>query len=164
MLINLYTAAFQLINVAVLFYFLKRFFYKPVGEFLKKRREDLKARFTEAEEQREEARKLYEEYRSRMENAREEARAVIQQARDEAAALRTDMLERAKMEASDLIARAREEIEAQKSRALSEIRAKAADLSVMLASSILKETLSPEEHHLIINRVIERMDDREWLQ
>ncbi|AYO31786.1 MAG: F-type H+-transporting ATPase subunit b [Thermoanaerobacteraceae bacterium] len=164
MLVNVYTMIFQLINVFILFYFLKRFLYKPLGDFLKKRREDLKSLFDEAERRKIEAEGLYKEYQAKIKNAHAEVRSIIEQAKQEAAALRQELIQKAKQEAESMTAQARGEIERQKSKAVSEVMEKAAELSVMIASKILEEKLSPEDHRKLIHRVIERMDERQWLQ
>jgi F-type H+-transporting ATPase subunit b len=91
-------------------------------------------------------------------------RSIIEQAKQEAAALRQELIQKAKQEAESMTAQARGEIERQKSKAVSEVMEKAAELSVMIASKILEEKLSPEDHRKLIHRVIERMDERQWLQ
>jgi len=164
MLVNVYTMIFQLVNVLILFYFLKRFLYKPLGDFLKKRREDLKSLFDEAESRKVEAEGLYEDYRAKLENAHAQVRSIIEQAKQEAAALRQEFTQKAEQEAENMKIQARQEIERQKTRAISELTEKVADLSVMISSKILEERLSPEDHRKLIHQVIERMDERQWLQ
>ncbi|MCR4429756.1 MAG: F0F1 ATP synthase subunit B [Tepidanaerobacteraceae bacterium] len=163
-MINVFTMIFQLVNVFVLFYFLKKFFYKPLGEFLERRRKKLESLFAEAENRKKEAEQLYEDYKAKLDNASSEARAIIEQAKKEAAAFRREIIQNAKMEAENIAAESRREIERQKSVAFSELRGKAAEMSIMIASKILEEKLSPEDHRRLINRVIERMDERQWLQ
>lgn len=164
MLVNIYTIVFQLINIAVLFYFLKRLLYKPVGNFLERRREEIKQQFAEAENKRQEAQKLYAEYNKRLEHSREEIEGIIGQAKKEAELLRRELLEKARQEASSLLENARRDIERQKARALSEVTEKVADLSVEISSKILEERLSPEDHHRLIQKAMERMDERRWVQ
>ncbi|HHW03946.1 MAG TPA: F0F1 ATP synthase subunit B [Thermoanaerobacterales bacterium] len=164
MLVNVYTMIFQLINVFILFYFLRRFLYRPLGDFLKKRREYLKSIFDEAESRKIEAEELYKDYRAKLENANAEVRSIIEQAKQEAAVLRQELTQKAKQEAESMMAQASREIERQKERAVSEVMEKVADLSVMISSKILEERLSPEDHRELIHRVIERMDERQWLQ
>jgi len=164
MLINFYTMIFQLINVLILFYFLRRFLYKPVGDFLKKRREDLKSLFDQAESRKVEAEGLYKDYQAKLENAHVQARSIIEQAKQEAAALRQELTQKAEQEAENMKIQARQEIERQKARAMSEVTEKVADLSVMISSKILEERLSPEDHRRLIDQVVERMDEAQWLQ
>lgn len=164
MLVNIYTIIFQLINIAILYYFLKKLLYKPVGNFLEKRREDIKAQFAEAKKQRQEAKKLYAEYNARLKSSREEVEGIISQAKKEAELLRNELLEKARQEAASLLEGARQDIERQKNRMLSEVTEKVADLSVMISSKIIEERLSPEEHHRLIQQAMERMDESRWVQ
>ncbi|TYP58792.1 F0F1 ATP synthase subunit B [Thermosediminibacter litoriperuensis] len=164
MLLNLYTVILQLINVAVLFYFMKRLFFKPVREFLEKRDESIRRKFVEADKRLEEARQLYEDYREKLDRAGEEVRAMIETAREQAKAIKEEAEREAKEKADIFLARAREEIDREKARALSEVKSRAAELSVMLAAKIIEERLNPREHHYLIRRAIEKIGEGKWVR
>ncbi|ADL08744.1 F0F1 ATP synthase subunit B [Thermosediminibacter oceani] len=164
MLLNPFTVILQLINVAILFYFMNRFFFRPVREFLEKRDESIKRKFDEAEERLKEARQLYENYREKLDRAGEEVRAMVEVAREQARAIKEEAEREAKERSSMLLARAREEIEREKERAISEVKSRVAELSVMLAAKIIEERLNPQEHRYLIRRAIERMGDEKWVQ
>ncbi len=147
MLVNPYTFVIQLINVAILFYFLKRFLFKPLNSFLEKRREGIKEQYKEAERQKLESQRLYEDYKRRIEESQEEIRLMIKGAEKEAAKTRRNILEQARQEAEEFMAKAREEIERQKNKASRELMEQSMDFSLVLASKVLEQTISKEDHH-----------------
>lgn len=164
MLINVYTIVFQLINIAVLFFFLKRFLFKPLEVFLENRRESIRSQLEEAQKQSQKADDLYNEYKHKLDNSRDEIYHLLQSAKKEAEDLRKAKIDQASREAEGLIARAKEEIERQKKQVSTELLEKTVDLSLMAASKILEEHLSPKEHHVLINQAIEKMGEGKWIQ
>ncbi len=164
MLINPYTFVIQLINVAILFYFLKRFLFEPLSSFLEKRRDNIKEQYKEAERQKLESQRLYDEYMKRMEDSREEIRSMIKGAEKEAEKTRQGILEQARQEAEEFMAKAREEMERQKNKVSRELMEQSMDFSLVLASKVLEQKISKEEHHEIIRQIMDRMGEREWVQ
>lgn len=164
MLINPYTIVIQLINVAILFYFLKRFFFHPLSNFLEERRDNIIKQYKEAKRQKIESEKLYNEYKSRLENLQAKIQSMIKGAQKEAKEARRDILEHARQEAEMLISKAREEIERQKNKASRELMEQSVDFSLVLATKVLEEKISKEEHHEIIQQIMDRMSESKWVQ
>ncbi|MDD4568908.1 MAG: F0F1 ATP synthase subunit B [Tepidanaerobacteraceae bacterium] len=165
MFINPYTFVIQLINIAILFYFLKRFLFHPLSSFLENRKENIRQQYGEAERQKLESEKIYNEYRSRLDGSKEEIRAMIKTAKKEAEQTRRSILEQAQQEAELLISKAKGEMERQKDKVYRELMEQSVDFSLVMASKVLEQKISKEEHHGIIRQVINRIgDEREWVQ
>ena len=89
---------------------------------------------------------------------------MIKGAEKEAAKTRRNILEQARQEAEEFMAKAREEIERQKNKASRELMEQSMDFSLVLASKVLEQTISKEEHHEIIRQIMDRMGESKWVQ
>lgn len=164
MLINPYTIVLQLINIAILFYFLKRFLFKPLQSFLEKRREHIKEQFKEAERKKLESQKLYDEYKKRIETSQQEIRLMIKGAQEEAENTRRHILEQARQEAREFIQKAREQLEREKNIVSRELLEQSLDFSLAFTSKVLEQKISKKEHHEIIRQIMDRMGETKWVQ
>jgi len=163
MLINIYTIIFQLINIAILYLFLKKYLFKPMGDFLEHRREKVQNQFEEAKRQYQEATSLQREYKEKLENAREEVRLLLKTAEDEAGELKTQWINQAKEEAEGIISKAASEIERAKNTATKELMQRTMDLALLAAAKILEENISSEQQHEIIQRAMGRIGENKWI-
>jgi F-type H+-transporting ATPase subunit b len=164
MLINPYTIVLQLINIGILFYFLRRFLFQPLRDFLEKRRENIREQYKEAERQKLESQKLYDEYRRRIEDSQEEIRSMIKVAQKQANDTRRGILDQARQEAEEFMSKARDEMERQKNKISRELMEQSMDFSLVLASKVLEQKISKEEHHEIIRQIMDRMGESKWVQ
>ena len=100
-----------------------------------------------------------------MERVRREAAEVLRQARIEADAsvsssrtdgerVREEIKQKARAEAAAIIAAAERRIELEAARAREQVRREAADLSVLIASKIIRRNLTPEDNRVLIDEVI----------
>ncbi len=148
------TYFFQMINFLVLFLLLRKFLFKPVMDYLDKRNEYVQNSLKEAENKLKDATDLHEEYKKEMANAKREGREIIERASSQGEATREEILKEAKEESEKIMNRARDEIEREKEKVLSELREEVANLSVTIASKILKEKMDEEVHGDLVEKFI----------
>jgi len=83
---------------------------------------------------------------------------VISRTLDDANRLREELRQQAKQEADRIIANAERQIQLETRRALNQIRHEAVDLSIAIASKILRRTISKEDNQRLIGDVVRQLD------
>ena len=131
-----------------------KFAVGPIIDMLDKRRKTIEENIAKAEEARREAERLFAEYQAQLEQARQEARAIIEDGRKLAEKAKEEIIAVARAEAEAVREKALKAIELEREKALSEIKAVAADISIDLASRILKRTISREDNEALIREVL----------
>lgn len=139
-----YTYVFQILNFIVLFLLLRRYFFGPVKAYLERRERYIRNTISAAENDREHAARLKEEFESELSRARAKAGEITEEARRASEQIRADARKFAAEEAARILARAREEISREKEQAFREVRKQVLDLSVAVASRAVRDALDPE--------------------
>lgn len=129
----------------------------PLLNILDRRRETIEENLKKAEEAREEAEKLFAEYQRKLDEAKREAQAIIQEGRELGEKLKTEIVEEARREAEAIREKTLRSLELEREKAIQELRDKAAELSVEIASRILKRTISVEENMEIIQDALKEV-------
>lgn len=130
---------------------------KALNSSLDKRADDIKSELEEARRLREEAQTLLANYMRKQKEAEDQADAIVKQAKHDAevmaAQARKDLTERLERRA----AQAEAKIANAEAKAMAEVKAKAADLALNTAESILRDTLKPADHSALIKDGIAQM-------
>ena len=144
----------QIVNVAILLYLLRRFAYKPFLGILERRAEKIRQSVTRAEEIQKQAEATEQEFASRIQEARRQGQEIVNQANQAADRIRADAEQRARGAAEEFLSRARGEITQERERALSELRRQTADLAILAATQVVRESLDTDAHRRIVERVL----------
>ncbi|HHY33478.1 MAG TPA: F0F1 ATP synthase subunit B [Firmicutes bacterium] len=139
-----YTYVFQILNFIVLFLLLRRYLFGPVKAYLDRREQYIRDRISAAENDRNHAAKLREELQTDLARARAKAGEIVEQARRASEQIKAEARRMAAEEAARIMTRAREEAARQKEQALQEIRRQAVDISVAVASKVIRSVLDRE--------------------
>lgn len=152
-------ASFWALVALILFFALlyKLDIHAKIGAALDKRANDIRRELEEARKLREEAQALMSEYQRRRHEAEAEAEAIVAEARAEAEQLTVEttraleeMIARRSKIAEDKISQA--EIQA-----IAEVKAKAADLAVAAAETLLKANVSDKISGALLAKSIEQV-------
>ena len=149
----------QIVNVAILLYLLRRFAYKPFLGILDRRAEKIRESVTRAEEIQQQAEATEQEFASRIQEARQQGQEIVNQANQAAERIRADAEQRARGAAEEFLSRARGEITQERERALSELRRQTADLAILAATQVVRESLDTDAHRRIVERVLAESSD-----
>ena len=147
-----------ILTFLVLVTLLARFAWRPLLQALDSRQELIRKSLDDAQQARQELERLQHESAQIIRQARVDAEAVVAQSRSDAARLREEMKQKAKAEADGIIRNAERQIQLETQRALQQIRHEAVDLSVMIASKILRRNLTKEDNEKLIEEALKQVE------
>jgi len=147
-----------ILTFLVLVTLLARFAWRPLLQALDSRQELIRKSLDDAQQAKQELERLQHESAQIIRQARIDAEAVVAQSRSDAAKLREEMRQKAKAEADGIVRNAERQIQLETQRALQQIRQEAVDLSVMIASKILRRNLTKEDNARLIDETISQLD------
>ncbi|MFM7770332.1 MAG: F0F1 ATP synthase subunit B [Bacteroidota bacterium] len=145
---TVFWASLAFIIVLVL---LKKMAWGPIMQTLKEREEGIADALKKADAAKEEMSKLQASNEDLLREARNERDKIMSEAKAVADKMRSEAVGKAQQEASAIIAKAQAEIENQKQAAISELKNQVADLSIQLAESLLKSSLSDSDKQKALN-------------
>ena len=144
----------MLVAFIILLIILGKFGWPKFEGMLEKRESTNKDALEKSEQNRIESERVLVEYKRQLDEAKDQASSIVAEARKTGEAVQADITAKAQAEAAAMIEKAHAAIEAEKKSALAELQGSMADLSVSVASKIIGEDLSDEEHRKIIERYV----------
>ncbi|HET7696503.1 MAG TPA: F0F1 ATP synthase subunit B [Vicinamibacterales bacterium] len=149
-----------IVTFLILLGLLARFAWRPLLDALEARQEVIRKSLDDARQARQELEQVKTEAARLMSEARSEANQIVSRTRSDAAAFAEEMKVKARADADALVKRAEREIEMQASRALENIRRETVELSVAIASKILRRDISKEDNERLLNDTLKEMQSR----
>jgi len=137
---------------------LKRYAFGPIQTILDERREQIRRSIEEADNARDEARKLLEEHRALIGQARSDAEGIIAEARKTRESMEQRMREETEAERQRRLEETRREIAAETQRALEQIRSEVADLTLEATSIVVGKKLDADRDRELISEAIGSLD------
>jgi F-type H+-transporting ATPase subunit b len=147
-----------IVSFAVLAFLLWKFAGPAMNRMLDARQQAVVGGLQEAEQAKQDAQGLLDDYRKQLTNAKDEANRIIEEARQTAETMRQEMMAKASSEADEVVAKARSEITAERERALTELRQEVADLSIDLAERVVKGSLDREASRVMIDQYLDELE------
>jgi F-type H+-transporting ATPase subunit b len=147
-----------LICFAVTFYILKRFAFGPIQQMIDQRRERIRQSLAEADNARDEARRLLEEHRSLMTQARGQAEEILSEARRVAESQRERVRQETEADRQRRLEETKRQIEAETQRALGEIRREVGNLALVAAEKVTAGALDASAHRKLIDDAVRELD------
>lgn len=144
----------MLVAFIILLIILGKFGWPKFEGMLEKRESTIKDALEKSEQNRIESERVLVEYKRQLDEAKDQAASIVAEARKTGEAVQADITAKAQAEAAAMIEKAYAAIEAEKKSALAELQGSMADLSVAVASKVIGEDLSDEEHRQIIERYV----------
>lgn len=144
----------MLIAFLVIWAVLAKFAWPQLTGMLDKRAMTIKESLESAEAAKIEAQQLLEEYKQQISSARRESAEILDEARKAGEKVKAQITAAAKSEADEIVAKASVAIENEKKAALRELQESVATLSVDVASKLIGEKLSEDEHRALIEKYV----------
>ena len=147
-----------IVTFLVLLALLAKFAWTPLLVALDTRQNAIRKSLDDAQQAKEELERLHVESAQIVQRARNDAEAIIAQSRSDGDRLREELKQKARAEADHIVKNAERQIQLETSRALEQIRHEAIDLSVMIASKIIKRNLSKEDNEKLIDDALKQVE------
>ncbi|MEG0285420.1 MULTISPECIES: F0F1 ATP synthase subunit B [Vagococcus] len=151
------TILFVSVSFLVLLLALKKFAWGPVVDMMQAREDKIASDIDNAENSRIEADKLGKQREMELKQSRTEAQGIIAQAKETAENNAHAILLEAQEHATRIKKQAHEDLRIERERMIDEAKKEVADLSVEIASKILKKELSASTHQELIQSSIEKL-------
>lgn len=142
------------VNFIILFVALSFILYKPVLKMLDQRQAKIKESMDQVEAIKQQSAKSEHEIKTRLDAAHKDAQKVIEQATLMGERLKAEAREEARKEAETLIEKAQIEIKRQHDRDLEGLRAQFADIAILAAEKVIKESLDKDKQRKFIDDVL----------
>ena len=144
----------MLVAFIILWIVLAKFGWPKFEGMLQKRENMIKSSLEKSEEARQESERLLAEYREQLESAKSQAQQILVNAQKSGDALEKEITEKARAEADAMIEKAKVAIEAEKRAAIKDLQNSMADTSIAVASRLIGEDFSDEEHRKLTERYV----------
>lgn len=159
MSIHIPDIVWAIINFLILVAILNKFLYKPVTKMLDERKNEVVSNLDKAEESKQEAQKLKDEYAEHLKNARSEAQEIITKANKLGEETKNEIVAQARAEAEKVSAKAQEEIRLEKTKALSELRDEVASLAVLAAGKIITKNIDIKDQEQMVQDFVKEVGE-----
>jgi F-type H+-transporting ATPase subunit b len=143
---------------AISYYILRRTVFPRIGEALDQRAKKIGGDIDAAEQIRQEANTVLDEYRERLAEARGQADEIVQRARQTAESHEHEGKERGQELIADAAKRAEREIQAATDRAIDDIRQEVADLTVIATEKVTRKSLSEADQRRLVEQALGELD------
>jgi len=147
-----------IIAFLITLFVLKRYAFGPFQKMLDERRDHIRRSIEEADNAREEARKLLEEHRALIGEARSDAEGILAEARKTRESMEQRMRDETEAERQRRLEETRREIQAETQRSLERIRSEVADLTLEATSIVVGKKLDADRDRELIADAIDSLD------
>jgi F-type H+-transporting ATPase subunit b len=143
---------------AITFFVLRRYAFGPIQRLIDERRQQIRKSIEDAENARNEARKLLEEHRALIGQARGQGEEILAAARRAADSQRQRVKDETEADRQRRLEETRRQIEAETQRALQQIRAEVAELTLVATAKVTGKVLDDADHRRLIEDAIKDLD------
>ncbi|MDR0375261.1 MAG: F0F1 ATP synthase subunit B [Treponema sp.] len=151
------TFGITIVNFVILFFILKALLFKPVSKFMEARAAKVQSDIDSAAKDKEQAKRLLEQYEMKLKDAQAEAEAIIKEARKQAAVQADKIVADGKKKVEVIIANANQQIEAEYKAAFALFKAEAAGLVIAASSRLLQRDLNQEDSARFVNLLLQEL-------
>lgn len=154
-----WTLLFQWGNLLILYLVIKKFLFGPIQNIIESREKEVQALYDAAEQAKNDAAAMKEEYSEHLANAKDEANEILKIANKKATVRGEEIIRDAQEKAAAIVARADVQIEMERKRAFEEVKQDISDIALLAASKVVERELSAEEHERLIGEFIENVGE-----
>jgi F-type H+-transporting ATPase subunit b len=143
-----------IVTFLVLLALLTRYAWKPLLAALQARQEGITQSLDDAKRAQEEMARVKRESVEIIRQAHVEASTIVSASRTDAERVREETKQKARVEAAAILAAAERQIQSETVRARDEVRREAVDLSVAIASKLIRRNITAEDNKVMIDEMI----------
>jgi len=145
----------------VLLTLLKKFAWGPLLAALEERQEGIRKSLDDAAQARKELEQVQSDAEAILVKARAEADSILSETRSDAAKVRDDLRQQAQNEAQSIVQNAERQIQLETDRAVLQIREEAVELSLSIASKLIRRNLTKEDNQALIDEALKQVETRQ---
>ncbi len=157
--VNLWQILISLANLAILFFLVKKLFYKPVKKILEKREEEINVHYSAAKQAESEAIDSKNKYESALSGAKAEADEIIKDAAEKAKRRSETIIDDAEAKADRILRQAEQDAELERFKATDSIKREIIEVSSALSEKLLDREINADDHKALIDSFIEEIGD-----
>ena len=147
-----------ILTFLVLLALLGKFAWRPLLAALETRESTIRKSLDDAEQTRQELARGQQESRQIRLQARAEAQSIVDRSRSDAEHLRAGVKQKAQAEADAILRNAERQIQLETAKALVQVRHEVVDLSLLVASRLIKKNLSKEDNEALIEEALSQIE------
>jgi F-type H+-transporting ATPase subunit b len=136
---------------------LAKFAWNPLLKMLRDREELIRSSLDDAEKARAELERLNSEGEDIVNKARSGAQTILSEGKAAASKLKDETLNAAKDQAKSILSDAEKQIRIEKDKAIEEIKSEVVDLSLSVATKLIKKNISREDNQALIDDSLENV-------
>ena len=157
--VNFFTALFTLVNTVVLFLVLKKFLWGPVMKMIADRQQEIDTMYSNADADREQAKKLREEYEDKLADAQKTGERLVKEATVRAQAREDDILRQANAEADAIRRKAEADVAREKKKAINDAKDEIAGLAMDIAGKVVGHSLNDQDQSALVDKFIDQLGE-----
>ncbi|BFL67285.1 F0F1 ATP synthase subunit B [Staphylococcus capitis] len=154
------TTIVTLATFVILLALLKKFAWGPLKEVMDKRERDINKYIDDAEQAKINSQKLEEENRKTLKETQDEVQRILDDAKIQARKQHEEIIHEANVRANGMIETAQSEINSEKERALADINNQVSELSVLIASKVLRKEISEQDQKDLVEKYLKEAGDK----
>jgi F-type H+-transporting ATPase subunit b len=147
-----------IICFAITFFVLRKYAFGPIQQMIDARREKIEQAIAEADNARQEARKLLEEHKQLIGQAKSEAEEILSEARRVGDAQRERVRQETEEDRQRRLEETRRQIDQATHQALGQIREEVGKLSLLAAEKITRKSLTGSDQQRLIDEALAEID------
>lgn len=147
-----------ILTFLVLVLLLRKYAWGPLLAALDRREKMIAGAVDDARKAREELERVKADSAQVLVEARREAEGIVARTRADAEKLREELRKKAADEATGIVQNAERRIQQETSKAIQQLRHEAVDLSVAIASKLLRRNVTKEDNEQLIRDVVSSLD------
>ena len=159
--VNFWQILISLCNLLIIFLIMKKFLFGPVQAMMKTRREQVDKIYSDADESRNSANQMKQEYEEKLAGARQEADSLIKTATQNAQRRGDQIVSEANSQAARAKQKAEEEISQQKKQMLQDVRSEISELAVGIASKVVEREISQKDYDGFVDEFIQNVGEQQ---
>ena len=158
--VNFFTALFTLVNTVVLFLVLKKFLWGPVMKMIADRQQEIDTMYSNADADREQAKKLREEYEDKLADAQKAGERLVKEATVRAQAREEDILRQANAEADAIRRKAEADVAREKKKAINDAKDEISGIAMAIAEKVVGRELNAADQEKLVDSFINELGDQ----
>jgi F-type H+-transporting ATPase subunit b len=154
---NLVTFLITIVNIVILYFLLRAILFKPVTKFMAERSKKIQDSIEQVEKDKNQAKRLLEQYQNQLKNAGARADEIINEARAAAAVEAGKIIAEGKSAAETMLANGRRQLEMEQEAAMAKFRAEAALLVMAASSKLVRRNLQSDDNLRYANMALDEL-------